>query len=272
MRAGGRFAFWVALLALAPAGCRNTDLVETELRTRDQQYRQALDDLGKLESYNDALQRELAALRQGHAPLPEHAAPTFGLKRIALGRGTGGYDNDGLPGDEALQLIVEPRDGDDHTVKAPGTLIVNVLTVTPQGLKKPLCWWRFGPEQLRTSWKQGLLSTGYTLMLPWTVFPATESVRVVVQFRTADGRVFEADKDLKVRVVPGAPRLHDGPPLLPPPTPLPAGPVPSEPFPVPVFPPPVQETITRWAPAPLRQAVGIGAPEPQGASPPPVFP
>jgi hypothetical protein len=267
------------------AGCRNNDLVETELRTRERQYREALQELNKLEAHNNALQNEVAALRGGaHLP-PEQAAPTFGLRRIVLGRGTGGYDNDQLPGDEALQVVIEPQDADGHTVKVPGVLHVSVLEITPQGLKKPLCWWQFGPEQLRTSWKQGLLSTGYTLLLPWTVFPATENVRVVAQMKLLDGRVFEADKDIRVRVVPGAPRVADplqGPALMPGPvlpleTPVPtlppprdAGVVPSGSFTTSSFSPhPVPTESVRWIPAPLTGSVQIGRPEPVSAPPAP---
>ena len=121
-----------------------------------------------------------------------------------LGRATGGYDYDGIPGDEVLQVIVDPRDGDDHTIKAPGRLQIFALEMTPQGLKTPLCMWDIPPEPLRQSWKQGLLSTGYTLILPWKTLPVMENVRIIVRFTTPDQRVFEADKDIKVRLVPGA--------------------------------------------------------------------
>src|SRR5439155_1274661 len=82
------------------------------------------------------------AIRQapspGYSPIPpEFASPTFGLKRVTLGRGTGGYDNDNLPGDEALQVVVEPRDGDDHIVKVPASLHVAAIEINTQGLNRP---------------------------------------------------------------------------------------------------------------------------------------
>src|SRR5260370_34266198 len=147
-------------------GCRRNDLVESELRKKDALYRESLLDLKRVEAQNDALLREIGAIRQapppGYPPLPpEFASPTFGLKRITLGRGTGGYDNDNLPGDEALQVVVEPRDGDDHVVKVPASLHITAIEINTQGLKRPLCWWSLTPEQLRPNWKQGLLRTGY---------------------------------------------------------------------------------------------------------------
>src|SRR5262249_51699611 len=86
---------WSFLLA----GCRNWDLVEAELRTRDREVRELREELRRLECHNEALQRETEALRQGGPRFsPEQAAQTFGLKQIVLGRLTGGYDNDNCPG------------------------------------------------------------------------------------------------------------------------------------------------------------------------------
>jgi hypothetical protein len=211
----------VLLALLVPCillcGCRRNDLVESELRKKETLYRETLLELKRIEAQNDALQREVGNLRQDSAhgvPIlpPEIASPLFGLKRLALGRGTGGVDNDNLPGDEALQVVVEPRDGDDHVVKVPGSLHITATEINAQGLKHALCWWALTPEQLRPTWTQGLLSTGYTVVLPWTVFPHCEKVRVLVQFKLADGRCFEADKDVKVRLLPIAPHPQQSPP------------------------------------------------------------
>ena len=243
-------------------GCRRNDLVESELRKKDALYRESLLDLKRVEAQNDALLREIGAIRQapppGYPPLPpEFASPTFGLKRITLGRGTGGYDNDNLPGDEALQVVVEPRDGDDHVVKVPATLHITAIEINTQGLKRPLCWWALTPEQLRPNWKQGLLSTGYAVVLPWTVFPQHEIVRVVVQLKLADGRCFEADKDIKVHLLPIAPRpLEAAPGVLPSssgegPFIIPSGGVQAAPV-----------NDLRWSPTLESGSVQIGRPQP----------
>src|SRR5579871_3461828 len=89
MRARRRFSFLllVSCLVFSTFGCRNrTDLVENELRERDKQYREALDELGKADHRSEAQQREIDALRHGATISPEVAAQTFGLKRITLGR------------------------------------------------------------------------------------------------------------------------------------------------------------------------------------------
>jgi hypothetical protein len=202
---------------LALAGCRNhCDLVEAELRTREMQLIDLRTERDHLFSHNEALQREIVALRGG-SPFkmsPEEAAQTFTLRSLVLGRQTGGLDDDGKPGDEALQVHVEPRDNDGHPIKAPGVLIIRAVEITPEGLKKPLCSWELSGDNLRRTWKNGLLSTGYYMVLPWKAWPTNEKVRVVAQFTLSDGRTFEAEKDVTVRLVPLAQRR---PPLeLPP--------------------------------------------------------
>ena len=89
-------------------------------------------DLDRAQADNEALVRELTSIRHGSAAkiTPELAAQTYTLKQITLGRGTGGVDEDACPGDEALEVVVEPRDADGHTIKAPGSVHVEALEIS----------------------------------------------------------------------------------------------------------------------------------------------
>src|SRR5262249_33595246 len=125
-------------LLVSAGGCRNpSELLEAELRTRENDVRELRDELYRQECQNEALQREMRAVRQsGSAKVtPEQASQTYTLKQITLGRGTGGYDDDMCPGDEALQVVLEPRDCDGHPIKAPGALHIDALDVSPEGIK-----------------------------------------------------------------------------------------------------------------------------------------
>lgn len=252
-------------LCFLSVGCRNnkSGQLESELRTRDQLYREALEDQRRMEINNLALRQELDALRQAVKTNPEQPAPsTFGVKRIVLGRATGGVDQDGKPGDEALQVVVETRDSTDHAFKVPGTLQIYALEITPEGIKAPLCMWEIPPDKVQASWKDGLLSAGYTMTLPWKTLPMYENVRIVVRFVTLDQRAYEADKDIKVRVLAGVvPRRQE---LIPPPA---GGPAPALEFP-PVLVPTGASSASSWrresteTPAPRTQwqpaAPGVG--------------
>jgi hypothetical protein len=197
--------FLLPCCCLFLTGCRGRrDLVEAELRSKDRDLYEIRDELYRSDAYNEALRREVAALRgvSTSKVSPELASQLYTVTTVTLGRQTGGYDEDGQPGDEALQVLLEPKDPDGHTIKAPGTVEVQAFEITREGLKVPLSTWTVSPDQLRRSWRSGLLSTGYSLVLPWKIWPSTEKLRVVVHFRLDDGRLFEADKDVTIRLGP----------------------------------------------------------------------
>lgn len=241
-------------LALPASGCRNCDLVEAELRAKENDLRDLRCELARCEACNDGLMRELALIRRaGNSAIsPELASQTFTLKQITLARGTGGLDDDGVPGDEALQVVVEPRDADGHPIKAPGAIHVEALEITSEGLKVPLSSWDLTPDQVRRTWRAGLFGTGYNLVLNWKTQPTNEKLRVVVRFTLLDGRTFEADKDVTIRLgkqaplpkaLPMAPAAPE--PILEKPMPQPKGEPKADPkapaasaVPEPVLPPP----------------------------------
>jgi hypothetical protein len=228
-------AHWTLRLALATClfslslGCRNNDLVEAELRTRDKELRQLKGELSSAEWENETLSRELQCLRQGSPLPPEVAAQTGTVRQLTLGRQTGGYDRDDKHGDDALQVVVEPRDGDGHVIKAPGALHVEALEINSQGMKLPLSAWDLSPAELRRTWHSGLFSTGYIVILPWQKWPTSGNVRIIVRFILSDGRLFEAEKDVRVRLMTPSDRQ-----LPPPAVNEPLGPaVPGIPIPLP---------------------------------------
>jgi len=188
------------------AGCRTSprkDLVEAELRVKDQDLRELRDELERTGAYNQYLQRELRNIQQAYpSSAPPEALTAAQVRSLALGRQTSGIDDDNIPGDEALQVVLEPRDGDNHTVKVAGTATIQALEITTEGLKRPISAWHIDPETLRKSWRTGLLSTGYYLVLPWQGCPSSTKLRVVAQFVTQDNRMFEAEKDVVVRLIP----------------------------------------------------------------------
>ncbi len=259
-----------AVLLVAVAGCHSThscerDRIESELHARELELSQLRDELVCTQAHNQALQLQLHGVHgDGCAAGPVPGGPplpVYPLRSLALGRQTGGHPADHGPGDDALEVQVEPRDPEGHAVKVPGSaLLVQAVEITTEGLKRPLSTWEVPPEELRCTWRSGLLSTGYILNLPWKVWPSTEKLRVVAQLRLPDGRLFEADKDVTIHVAPGA---HPAPsaPAIPAPTPVP---VPEKP---PVLPPPKPLTPTPADGPALTPAASIWhAPEPLPAA------
>jgi hypothetical protein len=194
-------------------GCKPNkryDLIEAELRTRE---RELEDTRAALEQARN-LNRAYAQQSQARTGPPDPAAPVYiPVKDVTLGRGTGGVDEDGAAGDEGLLVVVVPRDEDGAAVKVPARLDVAAWEVSPAGLKTPIGTWAVPAEKVRPTWRGGFVSTGYFVALPWQTYPGTERVRVAVRLTTLDGRAFEADRDVTVKVCP--PRAGTPPPRPP---------------------------------------------------------
>jgi hypothetical protein len=221
-------------------GCRPNkryDLIEAELRTRERELADARVQLEQAKNLNRAYVQQ----QQPQATPVSATAPVYvPVKEIALARGTGGVDDDGVIGDEGLLVVVSPKDEDGAAVKVPARVDIAAWEITSAGLKNPIGTWSLAPEKVRPTWKNGFISTGYFVSVPWQTYPSSEKVRVAVRLTTLDGRAFESDKDITVKVC-QTPRL--GPPGMPVlPAPLgPLGPRPREPlFPDPL-PPGVEE-------------------------------
>lgn len=216
-----------AALTASVCGCRsNCSRVESELAARESDVRVLKDELSQAEGMNTSLIRELQAIRGQPGPFGIIERPTvpYPVKNIALGSLTGGVPSDTLPGDDALQVLVEVRDHENQPLKVPGVAVVEAIGITPEGLKTPLCSWDIPVEELRGKWQQGLFNTGYLLTFPWKVWPTTEKVRVQVRFTLLDGRAFETEKTVSVRLIPETQRrpINQGvSPTLTPSLPLP---------------------------------------------------
>jgi hypothetical protein len=213
----------VAALLLC-AGCRNFgkpdaryDGLEAELRTRTRELEQTRLERDQLRQLAEVYARQPRPAPQ--APFAygasQHPAPAVPLKEVVLGTGTGGVDEDSLPGDESLMVVVVPKDDDGTAVKVPGRLTVSVSEVSPQGLKTPIGRWEIAADKLKPTWRGGLLGSGYFVPLRWDTAPGAGRVRVTVQFVSLDGQPYEADKDVTVKPLAGvgpAPAVPDRPP------------------------------------------------------------
>ena len=272
----------VSGLSAGVTGCRSSprkDLVEAELRVKDQDLRELRDELERTGAYNQHLQRELRNLQQSYPGMPApEALSAAQVRSLALGRQTSGIDDDNIPGDEALQVVLEPRDGDNHTVKVAGTASIQALEITTEGLKRPISAWHVDADALRKSWRTGLLSTGYYLVLPWRGCPTSSKVRVVAQFVAQDNRIFEADKDVVVRLIPAGLRkalppeeafppapLTPAQPMLPAPAEGPALPAPRESEPAK---PPIMEKVEKRDEPPNPLSLPPMPPAPDAAADP----
>ncbi|MBA4191390.1 MAG: hypothetical protein C0467_25705 [Planctomycetaceae bacterium] len=239
-----RFARYIAgcgiVCMLFPACSPNKryDLIEAELRTRERELADTRVALEQARNLNRAYAQQSQSSPGPQVPNP--ATPIYiPVKDITLARGTGGVDEDGIPGDEGLMVVIFPRDEDGSGVKVPAKVQIAAWEVNAAGIKNAIGNWELSAEKVRPTWRSGFVSTGYFVSVPWQTYPGTDKVRVAVRLTTLDGRAFEADKDIFVK-----PCLSKGGSPALPVTPAPSTPVPKVPrenlFPDPI-PPGVEE-------------------------------
>jgi len=211
--AGLRFCLLLGLvLCSLSSGCKPNkryDLIEAELRTRERELAGTRAQLEQAKNLNRAYVQQA---QPAATPVSATAPAYIPVKEIALARGTGGVDEDGITGDEGLMVVVAPRDEDGAAIKVPARVEIAAWVISPAGLKQPIGMWSLPPEKVRPTWRSGFISTGYFVAVPWQTYPNEERVRVAVRLTTLDGRTFEADKDITVKVC-QTPRV--GPPVLP---------------------------------------------------------
>jgi hypothetical protein len=219
------------LTLLLTTGCQNQrqELVESELRCKMQRIEELEKERAHLRGEVGQLEAELEAHQRKAAKSPQPTGATIIVKKITLGRLTGGYRKDpNVTHDDVLQVLLEPRDADGASVKAPGSAHIEVYEVTPQGLKAPLSTWDLSAGELRRMWDTPLFGgPAYRIELPWKSWPTTEQVKVIVRFTTLDGQMFEAEKLVDIRLperrtrtqptmIPTPPVGGDTLPMLPP--------------------------------------------------------
>lgn len=216
MRWSVAFALFATLIVGA-SGCRSTrcDRVESELRAREEDVRTLKEDNQRLDCLTQTLTRELAAVRGEPGPngIIEKPSEPYPVRSLVIGRLTSGRPSEECGGDDGLIVFVEPRDCDNQAIKAPGMLAIDLIEKPNEGIKRPIWRWVLTPDQLRCAWQNGLFTTGYRLSLPFKVWPTTNTLRVVARFKMINGRVFEADRDITIRLPPQhrRPRWTPGP-------------------------------------------------------------
>jgi len=112
---------------------------------------------------------------------------------------TGGGDFDGAPGDEGVQVVVEPRNAAGSYVPLSGPVSVVVLDPAKQGQQARVARWDFDADETAGLMRKTLLGRGMCFELPWPNNPPEHSsLRLYVRYVTVDGRKLHAERDIAV--------------------------------------------------------------------------
>jgi len=197
----------LAVGLVAPAGCERQQLPDDGKTLAD-----ARSSAARLEQENRRLRAELTARRRQVQTLQalgdKRLEKLYHVERISLGRFTGGVDLDGVSGDDAIRVYVEPIDQDGSVIKAAGEVKVQLFDLAAGPAKNLVAEFTFPVEQLSKRWFAGLGGSHFSLDCPWpagpaglTRPPAHSEITVRVQFTEyLTGKVFTAQKLCRVHL------------------------------------------------------------------------
>jgi len=197
----------VCLLLVLLVGCSSPALTSKsskkalldELNARNEQLQ---DEVRDLQQHTAELSSQLEVLRGMPGDRLRHLVQ---VAKIELGRFTRPYDDnkDGL--DDGINIYVVLRDRDNDTIKAAGTVEIELWDLAGATDKHRLGHWKFSLEELPRHWLSGLLADHYKFKLPWPAGNRPEHANLTVKCLYKDalsGATFEAQKMIEVAVGP----------------------------------------------------------------------
>ena len=113
---------------------------------------------------------------------------------------TQGHDIDGLPGDEGLDLLIQPRSADGQVQLTTGQLTVSVIDPTQPAQRQRIGLWKFVESETELFFANNELGNyGILLHLPWDQqTPVNENLTVHVRFIPPSGQTFETTTQIQI--------------------------------------------------------------------------
>jgi len=127
---------------------------------------------------------------------------------------TRGHDVDGNPGDEGLDLLIQPRSADGQIQLVAGQLTVSVIDPNEAPEQQRIGLWKFLASETELFFANDELgSYGILLHLPWDQqTPINRKLIVHVRYLTPDGRTLTTSSE--VQITPPVPNYSPHDPLV----------------------------------------------------------
>jgi len=205
MRLAARLLVFAIIAATGCASRGNVDLLEARLREQEDQLRSLHAQVDRTNSELTAARRLNESLKQKVVQPANHEA-TFefdeqhfqvtGLKINPLL--TGGFDRDGMPGDDLITLVFTAIDHRDLPVRLPGRVECELFDRSRPAEQQQLGFWEFDAAKTRAAWQKTLGSFGYRFELPWQSTPTTSDLELHVRLQSQHGDRFEVSAPIRI--------------------------------------------------------------------------
>jgi hypothetical protein len=91
--------------------------------------------------------------------------------RIEIDRLSGGYDEDGLPGDEGVLVYVKTIDAEGDVIKAAGEIEIQLWNLAASGEELLIGQYVLDAVHARKRWYGKFMTYHYTIRCPWRAEP-----------------------------------------------------------------------------------------------------
>ena len=133
-------------------------------------------------------------------PSSFHMLADTNVTHILLNRQlTGGYDRDGIPGDDGVMVVIEPRNASGQFVPLPGEAMIELRDpeqLTPD--KQLIARWKLTPRQSDAKMRKSLLGRGVHLELAWPSKPPPAGEYEIDVTYSAAGQKLTASREVRI--------------------------------------------------------------------------
>jgi len=163
-------AFLPACLLLPAAGCVDQEVLK--LRRENTMLKEAV------EAKDHKLAAQQAAIQELHKRLAEATAITeedlkkiFYPERLVIDTLSGGYNDDGQPGDDGVVVYLKPVDRDGDTLKVVGDIRIELYDLASPPGENRIGVYEVRADDVHQLWYGKFLTYHYTVKCPWQSGP-----------------------------------------------------------------------------------------------------
>jgi hypothetical protein len=114
-------------------------------------------------------------------------------------RSTGGADFDRQPGDDGLNVVIEPHNQHGHCVSEPAALTIVLLDPALSGQSARVARWEIDETAAQAALRSGDQEQGMALRLPWPGDkPENTRLNLFVRYHKPSGEVLEAEREIRI--------------------------------------------------------------------------
>ena len=112
---------------------------------------------------------------------------------------SGALDADGMPGDEGVLAVIEPRGADGELLRVRGQVSLMICDASKSGRRSQLVRWNFDRDELDAYWRKSPLAEGYVFELPWPAeVPRGRELQLWARLVTDSGQKYLTRRNIRV--------------------------------------------------------------------------